>query len=212
MLSWTALGSLLSSGTSRAIYTLPLAGYVILYSDYFQSLFKFSSLSSGGFLTFSQRADLIYYGSFILLIAYGLWWVSSPRLLRGKRDLQHFVSDIVVARDRSTVIKIIQSPPYTPDQTTIFAKALSPHDLQDFQIIARDAKARGPALGDGAGEYEHRIPTALGFYFRWQNSTQPVLRTFIGCLALIGFFFVVFLPSLDLLVRVLGTHYHRFLS
>src|ERR1700738_2516531 len=109
MLSWTALGSLLSSSTSRVIYTLPVAGYVILYSDYFSSLHMFSTLTHGGFLTFSQRINSFYYGSLLLLLAYGLWWASSPRLLRGKKDLQHFVSDIVVARDRSTVVVIAQS-------------------------------------------------------------------------------------------------------
>jgi hypothetical protein len=209
MLSWTVLGSLLSSGTSRVIYTLPLAGYVILYSDYFQSLFKFSSLTSGGFLTFSLRADLIYYGSLFLLFAYGLWWLSSPRLLRGKRDLQQFVSDIVIARDRSTAIQIARSAPFTPRESAIFAKTLTPEEREAFEIIASGVKARGAALGDGAGEYEHRIPTALGFYFKWQNATRPILRTFIGGLALLGFLLVL-LPSLDLLVRVLGTHYHRF--
>jgi hypothetical protein len=209
MPSWTTLGSLLSSSTSRVIYTLPVAGYVILYSDYFQSLFKFSSLTSGGFLTFSLRADFFYYGSLILLFAYGLWWVSSPRLLRGKRDLQHFVSDIVVARDRSTVIQIARSAPYTPNESAIFAKTLTVEDQTAFEHVASEVKSRGVGLGDGAGEYEHRIPTALGFYFKWQNATRPILRAFIGGLALLGFFLVL-LPSLDLLVRVLDTHYHRF--
>jgi hypothetical protein len=62
MLSWTAIGSLLGSNMSRVIYALPIAGYVILYSDYFQTLFKFNSLTHRGVLTFSQRVDLIYYG------------------------------------------------------------------------------------------------------------------------------------------------------
>jgi hypothetical protein len=190
------------------IYALPLAGYVILYSDYFQSLFKFSSLTSGGFLTFSQRADSIYYGSLFLLIAYGLWWASSPRLLRGKRDLQQFVSDIVVARDRSTAIQIVRSPPFTPEESVIFSQTLPVEERAVFVAVSSEVKARGALLGDGAGEYEHRIPTALGFYFKWQNATWPILRAFIGGLALLGFFLVL-IPSLDLLIRVLGTHYHR---
>ncbi len=201
----------MSSNISRIIYTLPVAGYVILYSDYFKSLFKFSALTSGGFLTFSQRADLIYYGSLILIIAFGLWWRGSPDLLRGKRDLQHFVSDIVVARDRSTVIQIARSPPYTPEESAILMSALSDEDRAVFEHISSELKSRGVALGDGAGEYEYRIPTALGFYFKWQNVTQPVLRAIISGLALLGFSLVL-LPSLDLLVRVLGTHYRRFFT
>jgi hypothetical protein len=124
--SWTDLGSLLSSSTSRVIYTLPVVGYVILYSDYFQSLHKFSTLPHGGFLTFSARVSLFYYGALVLLVAYGLWWRFSPPLLRGKRDLQHFVSDIVVARDRSTVVVIARSPPFTRETRDIFGKTLDP--------------------------------------------------------------------------------------
>jgi hypothetical protein len=205
--SWTDLGSLLSSSTSRVIYTLPVVGYVILYSDYFQSLHKFSTLPHGGFLTFSARVSLFYYGALVLLVAYGLWWRFSPPLLRGKRDLQHFVSDIVVARDRSTVVVIARSPPFTRETRDIFGKTLDPSDLGVFENIVHSITSRGHALGDGAGEYEHTIPTALGFYFTWQNATRPVARMVIGVIALLGFFLVL-LPSLDLLIRVLSTHYH----
>ncbi len=165
--TWTSLGSLLGSSTSRVIYTLPLAGYVILYSDYFLSLFKFSSLTSGGFLTFSQRADLIYYGSLILLLAYGLWWVFSPRLLRGKRDLHQFVSDIVVARDRSTIIEIVRSAPYTPQESAIFAQSLTDEDRVDFQHISSEIMSRGRALGDGALEIRTPDPRFVVLRLRW---------------------------------------------
>ena len=212
MLSWTTIGSLLSSNISRVIYALPIAGYVILYSDYFQSLFKFTSLTHGGFLTFSQRVDMIYYGSLLLLIAFGLWWGCSPRLLRGKRDLQHFVSDIVVARDRSTASKAFKSVPFTPKESAIFAQRLSAEEVTIFKDISKEVTDRGAQVGYNAGEYEYRVPTALGFYFVWQNVTRPFLRTFISCLALIGFFLVVVLPSLDLLIRVLVSHYHRFFT
>ena len=60
MFSWTSLGSLLGSSTSRAIYVLPVAGYVILYADYFRSLHNFSTLPHGGFLTFSAQSVLIF--------------------------------------------------------------------------------------------------------------------------------------------------------
>lgn len=206
MLSWTALGSLLSSYTSRAAYTLPLAGYVILYSDYFQKLFQFSSLTASGFLTTTLRADFIYYGSLLLLVAFVIWWLSAPRLLKGKRDLQHFVSDIVVARDRSTVIEIANSPPFTAPDHQAFVGSLTAGDKKIFEQVARELKSRGADIGDGAGEYEHRIPTALGFYFRWQNQTRWFLRWSVGLVALAGFLLLV-LPAIDLLLRVLSTHY-----
>jgi hypothetical protein len=72
--SWTQLGIVLTTATSRVIYTLPIAGYVILYSDYFQNLFTFRLLNpSWGFLSFSERINIIYYGSWMLLAAFALW-------------------------------------------------------------------------------------------------------------------------------------------
>src|SRR4051812_44851916 len=42
---WNELGTMLGNTTARVIYTLPVAGYVILYSDYFQEkLFRFSHM------------------------------------------------------------------------------------------------------------------------------------------------------------------------
>jgi hypothetical protein len=207
MLSWTSLGSLLSSTTSRVIYTLPVAGYVILYSDYFRNLHMFSTLTHGGFLTFSERVNLFYYGSLMLLLAYGLWWVSSPRLLRGKQDLQQFISDIVVARDRATVIVVARSAPFTPQsEREHFSKTLTADDQTLFGRIAVNLEVRGAGLGEAAGEYEHLIPTALGFYFKRQNGTRRALRIFTGGFTILGFSLVL-LPSLDLLFRVLSTHY-----
>jgi hypothetical protein len=207
--SWTQLGVLLTTATSRVIYTLPIAGYVILYSDYFQKLFTFTSLNpSWGFLSFNERINMIYYGSWLLFVAFGLWWFFSPRLLRGKRDLQHFVSDIVVARDRSTVVSVAQSPPFTIDEKKV-AAVLNDIDRLEFPVFASNLKSRGTALGDGAGEYEHRIPTALAFYFKWHNVTWPALRACITALAAAGYLLVIVLPSLDLFLKVFGTHYHR---
>jgi hypothetical protein len=117
---WSTLGLLLSNTTARVIYALPAAGYVILYSDYFQTLFHFSSISvtSWGFLTFTLRIDLIYFGSLILLVAFGLYWLCSPRLLRGRRDEYHFVSDIVVSRNKRTVLEITKSAPFKNGSTS----------------------------------------------------------------------------------------------
>ncbi len=210
--SWTQLGSVLSTNTSRVIYALPVAGYVILYSDYFHySLLKFSALSSWGFLSFDHRINCIYYGSWLLLVAFGLWWFFCPPLLRGKRDLQHFVSDVVVARDRSTVLTVAKSAPFTLDQQ-IIGTVLNEVDLIGFRNLVDDLKARGPALGDGAGEFEYRIPTALALYFKWHNARRPALRAVITAFAGAGYILVLVLPSLDLFLRVLGTHYHRLLS
>ena len=207
MLSWTKLGAILTNSN-----TLPIAGYVILYSDYFQSLFKFSSLTttSWGFLSFWERVNLIYGGSLALLFSFGLWWLFSPPRLRGKRDLQHFASDIVVARDRSSVFAISKSVPFTlgVDEVT---KVIGGDHRSAFERAVGFIQSRGSDIGEGAGEYEDRIPTALGLYFMWQDVTRPFLRIFIACFTLLGYGCVL-LPAIDLFLRVLGTHYHRLLA
>jgi hypothetical protein len=205
--SWTQLGAVLTTATSRVIYALPIAGYVILYSDYFEKLFTFTSLNPAwGFLSFAERINMIYYGSWLVLAAFGLWWFFAPPLLRGKRDLQHFVSDIVVARDRSTVIAVVQSAPFTLDKKTVGA-ILGETDTLSFPDMVNELRAREHHIGDGAGEYEHRIPTALAFYFRWHNVKWRALRVCVAALAAVGYLLVLMLPSLDLLLKVLGTHY-----
>jgi hypothetical protein len=209
--SWTQLGVWLTSSTSRVIYTFPIAGYVVLYSDYFQKLFHFSALTeSWGFISFPTRINLIYYGSLLLLGALIIWWFVSPPLLRGKRDLQHFVSDIVVARDRSTVLTITKSEPFVADETEV-VRRLSKTDVDSFKEASGIIRSRGQPLGTGAGEYEHSIPTVLGAYFKWHDNKRPILRSFVAALALAGYILVL-LPSLDLFLRVLGTHYHHFFS
>jgi hypothetical protein len=211
---WNTLGVLLGNNAARFIYALPVAGYVVLYSDYFQTLFHFSTLSatSWGFLTFTARINFIYYGSWILLLAFGLYWIYSPHLLRGKRDMFHFVSDIVVARTRPTVVDISQSSPFTLENTDaklIFKAAVDQRDFSDALGVLR---GRGVQLGTGAGEYEDSIPLILSVFYRYQNSTQACLRYFISALIGLGYVFVLGLPSIDLLLRVLGTHYHRIIG
>jgi hypothetical protein len=163
MFYWTTLGSMLGSSTSRAIYVLPVAGYVILYSDYFQSLHKFSTLTHGGFLTFSERVSLFYYGSLVLLVAYGLWWLFSPPLLRGKRDLQHFVSDIVVARARSTVVEVARSAPFTPETIAIFVKRLNAGDKDVFDQTAQSMSTRAHLLGSNPESSSISYPPRSAF-------------------------------------------------
>jgi hypothetical protein len=196
---WSALGMMLGNHTARAIYVLPVAGYVILYSDYFQSLFRFSKLAFGGFLTFDMRVNLIYFGSLVLLGAFGLYSWYSPRLLRKKRDLHQFVSDIVMARDRGTINHVRNSLSLNIVQSKVSAAVL--------ELATR----RGEHLGSGAGEYEDLIPQMLSAYFNWQNYTQPTARAWIFRFALAGYAMVL-LPSLDLFIRVMLTNVRHLFS
>jgi hypothetical protein len=200
---WSSLGAVLSTHTARAIYVVPVAGYVILYSDFFERLFKFSALSSSwGFLTFTSRINMIYYGSVTLLLAFGLFWAFSPYLLRNRSDRIGFVADLVVSRDSSTVHQANRAAhaylrpqpidrPLTDDQQNALRSLLS-------------CMNRGDRLGEAAGEFENLIPRILVFYYNWQNFRLPLLRTFIFIFALVGYALLL-LPSLDLFLRVFGT-------
>jgi hypothetical protein len=196
--SWSSLGAMLTNYTARAIYALPIAGYIILYSDYFQTLFKFTVLSSSwGFLSFISRINMIYHGSLILLLAYGLFWWYSPPLLQNKRDRQHFVTDIVVSRDRSTVLHIVRS-------STQYLEPLPFPRGEALEALLDIMKRRTTQIGSNAGEYEDIIPSILTFYYNWQNFTRPKLRTLIFCLTGIGYILLI-LPAFDLFLRVLST-------
>jgi len=195
--SWSSLDAALTNYAVRAVYVLPIAGYVVLYSDYFQHLFRFTVLSrSWGFLTFTSRSNLIYHGSLILLFAFGLFWLYCPRLLRYRRRRYQFVTEIVTARERSTILHI--------------SSELTPY-LESAQAVGGRTRAilgyltqRGEQLGSGAGEYEDIIPAMLSCYYNWQNFTRPYLRTAIFALTAIGYV-LVGLPALDLFFRVLQT-------
>src|ERR1700730_6122257 len=70
LFAWATIGKMVNNATARVVYILPIAGYVILYSDYVQRFFALSSLPQYGFLTFFQRITFLYCGSLVLLVAY----------------------------------------------------------------------------------------------------------------------------------------------
>jgi hypothetical protein len=200
---WSSLGAMLSNNTARAIYALPIAGYVILYSDYFRSLFKFSVLSSSwGFLTFTERVNMIYYVALFLLLAFGLFWVFSPPLLRNKRDRQHFVSDIIVSRDSSTARRIISELITYVDQLVNNQLDITTQRISDK--LSSQVRHRVDAVGENAEEYESLISDFLLYYYDWENNDKPKRRALIF-LTCVGYFLLL-LPSFDLFLRVLGTN------
>lgn len=211
---WGTLGLLLGNTVARAIYVLPVAGYIILYSDYFQEkLFPFHhsiATNSWGFLRFNERINLMYYGSWVLLIAFGIYWVSCPSLLRGKRNLHQFVGDIVIARDRTTLLAVTEAAPFKGGPTKISELLPGKQNEKDLDDAARFISVRGNNIGSGAGEYGHDIPLILSLYYRYHDKTRLEFRLLLSLLILGGYGCVLVLPAFDLLVRVLGTHYHYF--
>jgi len=151
-----------------------------------------------------MRIKMIYYGSLILLAAYVLFLWYSPRLLRNKRDRQHFISDMIVSRDRSTIAQIVSS-------VTKYLKqylALRPASPEPLRELLNLLTSRSTKIGTGAGEYEDDIPRVLAFYFNWQNFTRPKIRALIFGLTVIGYCMLI-LPAIDLFLRVIGTDLHN---
>jgi hypothetical protein len=207
---WSILGALLRNNTARVLYVVPFAGYIILYSDYFEQLFRFSHLHRWGFLTFGARVDLIYYGSLVLLVAFAFFWFFAPPLLRGRQDRTQFVSDHTLARDAGTVAKAAREAfsylgPYLDAQTS-----LNEEDRSTLAAL-RMTMSRGHRLGRSAGEYEDLIPRMLIFYFNWQNYGRPWIRALVFCLTIVGYSMLL-LPSIDLFLRVTGTTISHFSS
>ena len=105
---WDTLQTLLTNGIAKVAYIIPIAGYIILYSDYFHSLFAYPKAFSTGFLNIEQRATLAYIGAIFLLLAYGLYFSGCPWLIRGKRNVHQFVGDILSTNYYATVQKVLE--------------------------------------------------------------------------------------------------------
>src|SRR5262249_25440314 len=149
--------------------------------------------------TFMSRINMIYYGSVILLIAFLLYCLS-PRLLRGKTDRHYFVSELITARDRSTVrLANRDARQYLQQYLEKHESDLSEGDRGTLQGLLHSMNREN--LGDNAGEYESLIPQILIFYFNWQNFRCPVFRTLVLCFTLTGYV-LLGLPALDLFLRV----------
>jgi hypothetical protein len=208
-LTWSSLSALLNNAVARAIYVIPVAGYVILYSDYFSGLFQYSTLSYNGFLSFFQRVSLAYYGSIILLVAFLLWLVYAPTLLRNKRDLQQFISEIIAAQDFATLHYV------SGTIRGLIEATLKGTDIE--RNVELGGTIKSPEAGALVGMLRHarahvnapdqameKAANFLHFYYNWQNQIYPRLRMTILFLAVVGYGMLA-LPALDLFIRVLAT-------
>jgi hypothetical protein len=203
---WSLLGQLLNTGVAKATYTIPVAGYIILYSDYFHTLFSYSkTLPSGGFLSSDQRLHMTYFGSVILLAAYGFYYWLSPPLLRNRKNPYDFVNDILVTHDYSTVLKIIRDCQRYLDSLDFSAVDDSTNNLRQFREHLKTFSQSTFNLG---GEVHNAIARVLRFYYNWQDEKLPEVRWPLGIATTIGYALVL-LPAFDLLLRVMITIFTR---
>lgn len=201
-ISWSLLATLLTNAVAKAIYVIPVAGYVILYSNYFKQHFDFAVTGGIGLLTFSQRIYMAYYGSLLLLAAYVIYYVAVPRLLRFKTSLYQFVSEIP---DDDT--------PTWREATAaclVFLKQAGVAGLTDPEgIKLRRLTDNMKAVDDRIDVVKDpNVAFVLRFYFNWQNEERPDFRYGLFILSVAGYLLLL-LPALDLFIRVLTSTFTR---
>ena len=197
---WSTLGRVLTNSVARFAYVIPIAGYFVLYSDYFQTLFTFSSLGPvRGFLTFTQRIHLTYYGAITLFFAYCSYVAFSPRLLRNKNSAHQFVSDILSSHDYLTVQHVLRS--LIDYLQSIRIEKLDEPRQGKLRAFLVQLKERQDNI-NFAYDSGNVIPNALRCFYQWQDEVRQYPRLFTLLITALGFIALT-LPALDLFVRVL---------
>jgi len=197
---WSRLGVLLENGVARSVYVVPLAGYVILYSDFFNRIFSFSILSSWGFLTFFQRVSMLYFGSCLLLFSYVLYLVFSPTLLRGQATPQAFVNTICASHDSITMRFIMRETLKFLDRAIKHESEYGQKRLKEFSDEIREFVINKKRYDT---EFHNPFPSFLHFYYNYQNRARPFWRIAIFVCAIFSYALLA-LPAIDLFARVVA--------
>jgi hypothetical protein len=206
--SWSGIGWLLTNGVAKVAYLIPVAGYFVLYSDYFQGLAQFSVLSPAkGFLTFKERAHLLYFGSLMLLFVYAIYYGITPKPIRNKTSLHQFVTDVLSSRDHGTVRQVLSES--ISHLESIEMQALSEPERAKLEHLLRDMKMID-AQPTFMVSLETAIAESLRFYYNWKTNTDPkgadvvLFFTFISYGMLLA-------PAVDLFARIMqaitGIHF-----
>ena len=88
---------------------LPIAGYLILYGDAFQSWFQFSVLGQEWLFTTSVRLHLLYWGGVFIFAAAILHISFCPGLVKRFPDQDEYVENFISAYSPRPVIEAIHS-------------------------------------------------------------------------------------------------------
>jgi hypothetical protein len=161
---------------------------------------------------------MTYYGSIALLVAYALYLCFVPPLLRGKRDLNQFTTDLIAAQGVPAPVMICNAiADYLEPLGTI--QLTSATEIGRLNIVQATpllntllVNVRGSAVRQ-ANSGELGAPTGLGslairFYFNWKNDARPLARYIVFGLASIGFL-LLFIPAVDLFLRVVDSTFRQ---
>ena len=195
---WSSLSSWLNNGVSRAIYIIPVAGYVILYSDFFEHLFAFEKqLGPRAWMTTYGRVTMAYFGSLALLLGWVLYRIFSPHMVRTSKDVTEFVRSVIETRDMGTARQAAR-------QINAFTEVILPATYHNASLSwFNSLKASiDQILGsvDDAFNWNSAIQLLRGYY-HWQNASVPTMRAIIWVLVFLGYGLLA-IPSIDLFTRV----------
>ena len=200
--SWSALTTYLDNAVARAIYIIPIAGYFILYSDYFDRLFEFTNkLGEHSFLGIYLRISLYYFGSLSLLVAYVMYRTCVPSFIRAKKNLSDYLQAVRSSGDWSEIANV--------------ARSLSPAFIEHIPVEYprapyRELRNLTPRIAEGErfSMDEPKLVDLFRAYYLWKNESAPIVRRITFAFTAIGYSLFA-IPSIELFVRVIGSIAHR---
>ena len=91
---WSSISGWLSSPIFKVVGSLPIVGYLVLYSEAFDNWFELIGIGEDLFLSGPIRLRMLYYGGVLMLLALGLNQVLSPKVTRRFRSDDDFVEHV----------------------------------------------------------------------------------------------------------------------
>ena len=206
---WSSLSQLLKTGTAKAAYAIPIAAYLILYSDYLSKWLLLDPNSTGaGFLTSVQRAHLLYLGGCCLFVSFVLFYFLSPWVIRKYADRSALVAAATSTRDYIVISAALTAlaPAYEALKLTEYAAGkMKPEDEKQFNLMwslgsGYQSIVDAQTLNDPASHTQ--TPTHLTLYYNRRDRERPVIRYVIFVIAAVGYLGIA-IPAFDMFVRVM---------
>ena len=143
---------------------------------------------------------MAYYGSLMLLTAYIIYFLAAPTLIRRTRNLQTFITEIIIAKDFNTIFFAAEHTLALLNRSYIDQlPERARFDLTNLTNSMTHWLASGTVRPN---DFNDQVPTTLRIFYNWQNVSRKPLRIAIFFVALIAYG-VLILPGVDLFLRVL---------
>ena len=220
---WSSLSSTLKSGTAKAAYTIPIATYLILYSEYLSKWLLLDPNSTGaGLITPIWRSNLLYFGGCSLLLSFAFFLFFCPWVIRLYPNRSAFIATTTTTRDFSSISKALAElvPVYASLKLDTYdAGAMNPRDKKLFDLVwaigsdfdnfahvYSDAHTRPVpdntpwSLHDASGHTY--TPMHLSFFYNRNDRSKPTIRYIVFVIAAFGYACLA-VPAFDMFWRVI---------